>query len=64
MYIETGRANPGATITIATGSTSGSRKWKIKVSMIECDNPNKAPTDCLQYYTTVGGQIKSFNRYK
>ena len=29
--------------------------------MIECVNPNRAPTDCVQYYTGLAGQIESFN---
>ena len=28
--------------------------------MIECTNPKRAPTDCLQYHTGLGGQITSF----
>jgi hypothetical protein len=61
MYIETARANPGATINIDTGAVAGSRTWKIKVSMIECGNPSRAPTDCLQYHTGLGDSFKSFN---
>jgi hypothetical protein len=41
VYIETARANPGATINIDTGAVAGSRTWKIKVSMIECGNPSR-----------------------
>ena len=44
VYVETGKGTTAATISIAiAGTTSFSRKWKIKVSTIECENPMKAP---------------------
>ena len=48
IYLETARKTASQTLsfTIATGGT-----WRMKVSQIECWNPNKAPTDCYQYYT-------------
>jgi len=63
MYVETGKGTTAATISIAiAGTTSFSRKWKIKVSTIECENPMKAPADCLQYHTGTGGRFFSFNK--
>jgi hypothetical protein len=65
MYIETGRQSPtGATITIANAGTAAStpaRTWKIRVTQIECGNPARAPTDCLQYYTGPAGSFTSYN---
>jgi hypothetical protein len=61
MYIETARQNPGATININTGVAISARTWKVKVTMIECSNPSRAPTDCLQYFTGTGGIVESFN---
>ena len=62
MYIETGRSSTAATLNVDTGTSSTfSRSWRIKVTMIECVNPNRAPTDCVQYYTGLAGQIESFN---
>jgi hypothetical protein len=61
MYVETARADVGATININTGVGVSGRSWKIKVRMIECNNPGRAPTDCVQYMTGTGGRFKSFN---
>jgi hypothetical protein len=61
-YIETGRVDKGATMTIIDGVLAGtSRKWKIKVTQIECNTNYKAPTDCTQYFTGVTGNFKSYN---
>lgn len=63
MYVETGKETTAATISISiSGTTSFSRKWKIKVSTIECENPMKAPADCMQYFTGTGGRFFSFNK--
>merc|ERR1711935_318751 len=61
MYVETGRSNTAAKVTVKTGGTAAIRYWNIKVSRIECFNPIRAPTDCVQYYTSTSGEIKSFN---
>ncbi|KAB7506234.1 hypothetical protein Anas_01952, partial [Armadillidium nasatum] len=37
------------------------RSWNIKISMIECTSPEKAPPGCLQYYSGAEGLVKSFN---
>lgn len=51
MYIETGRQNPGATISAKTGASAVfSRSWKIKVTMIECDNPSRY----YYYWVAIG----------
>jgi len=44
---------------VATGSTA--RKWKMKVSMIECNSLVKPPNGCLQYHTGQAGTVSSFN---
>ena len=61
MYIETARANPtGATVTVTTGQTAFDRRWRIKVGYIDCFAIRRAPTDCLQYFTGVAGNVMSF----
>jgi len=49
-------------VTIALGSKSFDRRWKIKASFIECNNVNRADEGCLQWFTDFGGRIKSFNK--
>jgi len=61
MYVETGRSSTAAKVTIKTSTGSAVRYWNIKTTLIDCFNPIRAPTDCLQYYTTTSGEIKSFN---
>merc|ERR1711981_268875 len=63
IYIENDAVapNPAATLNINTNDFQSPRSWKILVRMIECDNPNKAPNDCLQYHTGESGQITSLN---
>jgi len=61
MYIETARANPtGATVTVTTGQTAFDRLWRIKVGYIDCFATRRAPTDCLQYFTGIAGNVMSF----
>jgi len=60
MYIETARANPGATVTVTTGQTPFARSWRIKVGYIDCFAPRRAPSDCLQYFTGVAGNVMSY----
>jgi hypothetical protein len=62
MYVETGRSATPTTINVATGAgTTISRRWKIKVSQIECSSTSAAPTDCTQYFTGTSGTFTSYN---
>ncbi|RWS04237.1 uncharacterized protein B4U79_12545, partial [Dinothrombium tinctorium] len=45
--------------TITRGD--GVRLWNIRVSLIECTNPSRAPENCLQYFTGPNGVFSSFN---
>ncbi|KYM94988.1 hypothetical protein ALC62_14583 [Cyphomyrmex costatus] len=62
MYIDTGvgQTNP-VTLTFVTSSNSFSRSWKVRISQIRCSTIYRAEEGCLQYFTGVSGQIKSFN---
>ncbi|GFG39627.1 hypothetical protein Cfor_02901, partial [Coptotermes formosanus] len=42
-------------------AVSANRIWNIKLTQIECTNPQRAPTGCLMYYTGTEGTVKSFN---
>lgn len=61
MYSDVGKSTSATTVVITTGTGTTSRTWKIKVSQIECTNPNKPPSGCTQYYTTSSGTIESYN---
>lgn len=53
-----GKPNP-TVFNFLTTATSFNRKFKIKVSMIECRQ--KVPCGCGQYFTGMTGTIQSFN---
>lgn len=62
MYIDTGvgQTNP-VTLTFVTSGNSFARLWKVRISQIRCSTIYRAEEGCLQYFTGVSGQIKSFN---
>ena len=54
-----GSANP-VVLSIISNGNHISRTWKIKISMIPC-NQAMAPSGCLQYYRSPSDVVKSFN---
>lgn len=65
VYIDIGTVSTD-TITLAftfSTTTSTVRTWEIKVSQITCNNLNRPPNGCLQYFTTLTGRITTFNFY-
>lgn len=42
-------------------SGAGYRRWNVRISQIECANPSRAPSNCLQYFTGPSGVFQSFN---
>ena len=60
IYLETGMSTSAQTLTFTLGATP-SATWKILVSQIPCNVNYKAPDDCLQYFTGIGGNVRSFN---
>merc|ERR1712027_91689 len=61
MYVESGKKTSDVKAVMATNTDTTSRSWNIKISQIECDNPNKPPTDCVQYFDCGAGTIQSWN---
>ncbi|XP_046998494.1 uncharacterized protein LOC124613816 [Schistocerca americana] len=62
MYVDAneGQISPIA-LTFVTSGPTFSRRWKVRVSQIACSSPLRAESGCLQYFTGVTGQVKSFN---
>ncbi|KAM3969070.1 uncharacterized protein ACR2FA_003721 [Aphomia sociella] len=62
MYVDAGigTTNP-VKLTFVTSGNSFERMWKLKVTQIPCNTIYKADEGCLQYYTGVSGQLRSFN---
>lgn len=62
LYVDSGRVATAATVTFTLTSSSTTNTWRVKVSQIECNNPSRAPTGCLQYFTGKSRHtVKSFN---
>ena len=62
LYIDVTGTNNPITITILTGVGSlYNRNFDIRVTMIHCASPFRAPPNCLQYYYDLHGEFKSFN---
>jgi len=37
------------------------RRWKIKINMINCNNLDMAPSGCMQYFRSPSAVVRSFN---
>ncbi|CAG7838219.1 unnamed protein product [Allacma fusca] len=61
MYIDAGPTSGNIKINIVTSGGSYARKWRIKVSQIQCNAQFRAGDSCLQYFTGMSGRMKSFN---
>lgn len=60
MYMDVDGAQGPFTLRVLT-SGPGYRRWNIRISQIECANPSRAPSNCLQYYMGPAGIFSSFN---
>jgi len=61
MYVDNGKKTSDVKAVMSTDTATTSRSWNIKISQIECDNPNKPPSDCIQYFDCGAGTIQSWN---
>lgn len=62
LYIDVGQeASQTATIDFKMKADGGQQLYDIKVTQIECGSTSAPPNGCLQYFTTVSGQFKTFN---
>eukprot|EP00096_Caligus_rogercresseyi_P009707 TRINITY_DN3347_c0_g1_i2.p2 TRINITY_DN3347_c0_g1~~TRINITY_DN3347_c0_g1_i2.p2 ORF type:complete len:198 (+),score=13.78 TRINITY_DN3347_c0_g1_i2:323-916(+) len=61
MYVDTSLMGP-VTFSISVGSAPASvRLWNIKVNQITCNDMNRPPQGCTQFFTGFFGSIKSYN---
>merc|ERR1712241_1147558 len=60
MYVEFG-ATSSVDITLSSAYDAASKQWNILTRQKACTASWKAPTDCVQYFTGVAGNIKSYN---
>ncbi|XP_040564719.1 uncharacterized protein [Lepeophtheirus salmonis] len=61
MYVDTTLAG-AVTFNVQAGTAAiANRAWNIKVTQIACDDMNRPPQGCTQYFTGPSGSIKSYN---
>lgn len=62
VYIDMGRgsANP-VVLSVVSNGDRVTRRWKIKINMINCNNLDMAPSGCMQYFRSPSAVVKSFN---
>uniref|UniRef100_A0A0P6DD37 CUB domain-containing protein n=1 Tax=Daphnia magna TaxID=35525 RepID=A0A0P6DD37_9CRUS len=66
MYLDVpsslnGPTNVRLMFNFAAGTGNSPRTWNIKIAMLPCGANYLAPRDCLQYFTSATGIIRSFN---
>ncbi|ERL86760.1 uncharacterized protein LOC109544925 isoform X2 [Dendroctonus ponderosae] len=61
IAVEKGPSASPVSLNVVTTGDSFQRSWKIRITQIPCSSEVKAENGCLQYFTGVSGQIKSFN---
>jgi len=62
MYVETGLSDSASSrIQISIhGEITGLRKWKIKISQLDCNTNYRAPQGCVQYFMEPTGTFQSY----
>jgi len=62
MYVDIG-ADSGdtATVTMNWGNIAAAKQYNIFVQQIECSSTQRAPQDCVQYFTGTQGRVQSYN---
>ncbi|TRY67506.1 hypothetical protein TCAL_11774 [Tigriopus californicus] len=65
MYVDTSDACNTLTFQLGStgiGTTIANRQWSIKIVQLACDDENRAPPGCTQYYYGLNaGTIQTFN---
>merc|ERR1712241_803702 len=60
MYVEFG-AGATDSITLKHTLDTAQKSWNILARQIACTASWKAPTDCVQYFTGISGNVKNYN---
>merc|ERR1711990_215516 len=61
MYVEFGAAATDSVTLKHTYGDTSSKTWNILARQIACTSSWKAPTDCVQYFTGISGNLKNYN---
>jgi len=62
LLVDTGMSGAAAVATLTTGaSTTRNRSWRIQITQIDCDDPNKPDAGCTQFFPAPSGEFTSFN---
>ncbi|XP_077529247.1 uncharacterized protein LOC144141581 [Haemaphysalis longicornis] len=62
LYVDMGRQS-GNPVVLSVISRGGKRprRWRIKISMIQCGSLDIVPPGCLQYFRSPSAIVRSFN---
>ncbi|XP_064487622.1 uncharacterized protein LOC135399813 [Ornithodoros turicata] len=63
LYIDIDMVPGPITLHVQTNGQRSSR-WSMKITQIRCDDPSRAPQNCLQYYVGPSGNFSSFNYFE
>ncbi|EFX82500.1 hypothetical protein DAPPUDRAFT_316213 [Daphnia pulex] len=62
MYLHVPPSPTDVQLSFNFGPSDGeTRQWNILIAMIPCSSKVLAPPDCLQYFSTRTGSVKTFN---
>merc|ERR1711874_669492 len=61
MYVEFGATSSDDVSLLTNYGDTSTKSWNILARQIACTSSWKAPTDCVQYFTGVSGNVKSYN---
>ncbi|XP_018332641.1 uncharacterized protein LOC108742105 [Agrilus planipennis] len=61
LYVDFNGDNDIQIVISTTSALSQARNWFLRIAQIECNNPSRAPSGCLMYYTALTGTVRSFN---
>ncbi|KAL3233350.1 hypothetical protein MRX96_022862 [Rhipicephalus microplus] len=62
LYVDMGRSsgNP-VVLSVVSNGDKMTRRWRIKISMVQCNSLDIAPAGCLLYYRSPSAIVRSFN---
>jgi len=62
LLVDTGMSGAAAVATVTTDAdTNRNRSWRIQITQIDCDDPNKPDAGCAQFFPAPSGEFTSFN---
>jgi len=61
MYVEFGATSSDDVSLLTNYGDTSTKSWNILARQIACTASWKAPTDCVQYFTGISGNVQNYN---